>query len=110
MDRGSGWGHLGTIKGWSWGHWGLVMEMAASLSLQFPLSPLLSGHSGPNLPLPPDKVAFDRLRGGRCWAGSLPFVVCSVSVCASEAGAGEAFPGLGWEFGEGVSRDNALSI
>lgn len=75
MDRGSGWGHLGTIKGWSWGHWGLVMEMAASLSLKLPLSPLLSGHSGPNLPLPPDKVAFAGLGHSRLWSAVSVFVL-----------------------------------
>ena len=36
MDRGSEWEHPGTTGGWSWGHWGLAMQMAASLSLELP--------------------------------------------------------------------------
>ena len=34
MLRRSKWGHPGTIEGWSWGHWGLAMQVAASLSLE----------------------------------------------------------------------------
>lgn len=34
MPTGSKWRHPGTAKGWSWGHWDLVTQVAASLSLE----------------------------------------------------------------------------
>lgn len=73
---------------------GLAMQVAASLRLGR-LPPL--GHSWLSLPLPvapPDKVAFDKRRGGSCCAGAVPLVVCRISVCPSEVGAGEANLGL----------------